>query len=87
MSSSTVFLLADLPFGLLFVAVIAMIGGGLALIPLLLLPIVLITSLWLNWRIRHLTRQQLHDARHKQGLLVDVIDGIENIKEIGRAHV
>ena len=83
MSSSTVFLLADLPFGLLFVGVIAMIGGWLALIPLLLLPVVLITSFWLNLRISRLTRKQLHDARHKHGLLVDVIDGIENIKAAG----
>lgn len=83
MSSSTVFLLADLPFCFLFVGVIAMIGGWLALIPLLLLPVVLITSWWLNWRIGRLTREQLRDTRHKNGLLVDVIDGIESIKAAG----
>lgn len=83
MSSSTVFLLADLPFCFLFVAVIAMIGGWLALIPLLLLPVVLMTSWWLNWRIGRLTRAQLRDTRHKNGLLVDVIDGIESIKAAG----
>jgi len=83
MSSSTVFLLADLPFCFLFVGVIAMIGGWLALIPLLLLPVVLITSWWLNWRIGRLTREQLRDTRHKNGLSVDVIDGIESIKAAG----
>jgi len=83
MSSSTVFLLADLPFCFLFVAIIAVIGGWLAMIPLLLLPIVLLTSAWLNWRISRLTRNQLRDARHKNGLLVDVIDGIESIKAAG----
>lgn len=83
MSSSTVFLLADLPFCFLFIAVIAIIGGWLAAIPLILLPVVLITSLWLNWRIGQLTRRQLQDARHKNGLLVDVIDGIESIKAAG----
>ena len=83
MSSSTVFLLADLPFCFLFVAVIGMIGGWLAVIPLILLPIVLITSIWLNWRIGRLTRQQLSDTRQKNGLLVDAIDGIESIKAAG----
>lgn len=83
MSSSTVFLLADLPFCFLFIAVIGIIGGWLAVIPLVLLPLVLATSLWLNWRIGRLTRRQLQDARHKNGLLVDVIDGIENIKASG----
>lgn len=83
MSSSTVFLLADLPFCFLFIAVIGIIGGWLAVIPLVLLPLVLATSLWLNWRIGRLTRRQLQDARQKNGLLVDVIDGIESIKASG----
>jgi len=83
MSSSTIFLMADLPFCFLFIAVIGMIGNWLAVIPLVLLPIVLITSLWLNWRIARLTRQQLRDTRQKNGLLVDVIDGIESIKAAG----
>lgn len=83
MSSSTVFLLADLPFCFLFIAVIGIIGGWLAAIPLLLLPVVLTTSFWLNWRIGQLTRRQLQDTRHKNGLLVDVIDGIESIKAAG----
>ncbi len=83
MTSSTVFLIADLPFSLLFVAVIGVIGGPLAWIPLLLLPVVLASSAWLNWRMGRLTRQQLKDGRHKNGLLVDVIDGIESIKAAG----
>jgi ATP-binding cassette subfamily C protein LapB len=83
MTSSTVFLIADLPFCFLFVAVIGIIGGLLATIPLLLLPLVLGSSAWLNWRIRRLTQRQLKDARNKNGLLVDVIDGIESIKAAG----
>jgi ATP-binding cassette subfamily C protein LapB len=83
MSSSTVFLLADLPFCFLFIMVIGVIGGWLAVIPLLLLPIVLLSSAWLNWRIGRLTTRQLRDTRHKNGLLVDVIDGIESIKAAG----
>ena len=65
MSSSTVFLLADLPFCFLFIAVIGIIGGWLAVIPLMLLPVVLTTSFWLNWRIGQLTRRQLQDATTK----------------------
>lgn len=83
MSSSTVFLMADLPFCFLFIAMIGIIGGWLAAIPLILLPVVLASSLWLNWRIGQLTRRQLRDTRHKNGLLVDVIDGIESIKAAG----
>ncbi len=83
MTSSTVFLIADLPFCLLFIGVIGVIGGPLAALPLLLLPVVLVSSAWLNWRVRRLTQSQLKEARHKNGLLVDVIDGIESIKAAG----
>lgn len=83
MTSSTVFLIADLPFALLFVGVIAVIGGMLAAIPLALLPLVAIASAWLNWRIRRIARSQLYDARQKNGLLVDAIDGIESVKAAG----
>ena len=83
MTSSTVFLIADLPFCLLFVGVIAVIGGMLATIPLLLLPLVMAASVWLNWRIRRLARAQLYDARQKNGLLIDAIDGIESVKAAG----
>lgn len=83
MTSSTVFLIADLPFALLFIAVIGVIGGPLAILPLLLLPPVIASSVWLNWRMRRLTQSQLKEARHKNGLLVDVIDGIESIKAAG----
>ena len=83
MTSSTVFLIADLPFSLLFVAAIGIIGGPLAVLPLLLLPVVLASSAWLNWRMRRLTQAQLSEGRNKNGLLVDVIDGIESIKAAG----
>lgn len=83
MTSSTVFLIADLPFCLLFVGVIGVIGGLLAAIPLALLPVVMAVSAWLNWRIRRLAKAQLHDARQKNGLLVDAIDGIESVKAAG----
>lgn len=83
MTSSTVFLIADLPFCLLFVGVIAVIGGMLATIPLVLLPLVMAASVWLNWRIRRLARAQLYDARQKNGLLIDAIDGIESVKAAG----
>ncbi len=83
MTSSTVFLMADLPFSLLFIAAIGVIGGPLAALPLLLLPVVLASSAWLNWRMRRLTQAQLSEGRQKNGLLVDVIDGIESIKAAG----
>ena len=45
LTSTTLFVLADLPFALVFVAIIAWIAGPLAWIPLLLLPVSLIVGL------------------------------------------
>jgi ATP-binding cassette subfamily C protein LapB len=44
MTSASFLILADLPFALLFIAAIAGIGGSVALVPLTVFPIALITA-------------------------------------------
>ncbi len=83
MTSSTLFLLADAPFVLFFMLVIAAVGGWLALVPIALLPISILAGLYAKWRMGKLAEQQLFDANKKNGLLVEAIDGIEAIKAVG----
>jgi ATP-binding cassette subfamily C protein LapB len=80
MTSSTLFLLADAPFIIFFIAVIGFVGGVVALVPLALLPIVLVIGLVARWRISKLADMQLRDSNQRSGLLVEAIDGIEAIK-------
>jgi ATP-binding cassette, subfamily C, bacterial LapB len=83
MTSSTLFLLADAPFVLFFIFVIASVGGWLALVPIALLPISIIAGFYAKWRMGKLAEQQMFDANKKNGLLVEAIDGIEAIKAVG----
>ena len=80
MSSGSLFLLADLPFALFFIAVIAMIGGKLALVPIVSLPIALLLALLLGKIIRKGTDRAQVSGNRKNGMLVESLDATETVK-------
>lgn len=80
MSSGSLFLLADLPFALFFVVVIFAIGGVLALVPLISLPIALGVAWALARAIRQDTDRAQISGNRKNGLLVESIDAAETVK-------
>lgn len=80
MSSGSLFLLADLPFALFFVVVIYWLGGALALVPLIGLPIALGIAWVLARLIRRDTQRAQVSQNLKNGLLVESIDAAETIK-------
>lgn len=79
-TSSVIFALVDLPFALLFVGVIALIGGPVALIYLTLLPVAAILGYMTQARTRGLMQRQVTRSNERQGLLVDAIQGTETIR-------
>jgi ATP-binding cassette, subfamily C, bacterial LapB len=83
LTSSTLFVMTDAPFAILFIIVIWMIGGYVALPPLLLLPISLGLGLYAKFKLGKLSEDQVRDANVKNGLLIEAVDGIESIKSIG----
>jgi len=82
LTSTTLFVLADLPFALLFVAVIAWIAGPLAWIPLALLPLSLLTGLMFVRPVARLAMANAAEATQKNGLLIESIDGAETVKAL-----
>ncbi|MDE1467794.1 ATP-binding cassette domain-containing protein [Aurantiacibacter sp. D1-12] len=80
MSSGSLFMLADLPFALFFVGVIAMIGGPLALVPLIALPVALTLALILSKIIRNGTDRAQVSGNRKNGMLVESLDAAETVK-------
>jgi len=80
MSSSSLFLMADLPFALFFIAVIAMIGGQLALVPIISLPVALLLALLLARIIRKGTDRAQVSGNRKNGMLVESLDAAETVK-------
>ncbi len=79
-SSGVIFIIADMPFALMFIAFIALIGGSVAWVYLLLLPVALILGVVAQMRLRHLLKNQLQRSNERQGLLVDTIRGAESIR-------
>ena len=80
LTSSTLFILADTPFALFFIVVIAMISGPVALVPVVFLPISFLVGALMRKPIEDLTAQNMAESNRKNGLLIEAIDGIESIK-------
>lgn len=83
LSATSLFVLADVPFALLFIAVIALVGSWVALVPLLVAPLALLTGLGLQALIRRHARDQQHVSNQKAGLLVEAADGAESVQAVG----
>ncbi len=80
LSSGIVFALLDMPFALMFIAFIAVIGGVVGWVYLLLLPIALLLGYVTQRRLRKLMRAQMMRHNERQGVLVDTIRGAESIR-------
>ncbi|WP_169542579.1 ATP-binding cassette domain-containing protein [Sphingomonas baiyangensis] len=79
-SSASLFLLADLPFALLFLVVIYLLGGYVVLVPLILFPISLLLAFFLARGIRTATEAAQATGNRKNGLLVESFDAAETVK-------
>lgn len=82
-TSATLVAVIDLPFILLFVAIVWLIGGPIAIVPALAIPIVILTGLLVQRPLKRATGQTFKEAAHKHGLLVESINGLETIKAAG----
>jgi len=83
LSSSSLFVLVDVPFALFFIAVIVFIGGPLGVVPLVLVPIAIVVGIVGQRRVQRAIAASQGHQNQKAGLLVEAIDGIENIKATG----
>lgn len=81
--SATVTAIVDLPFSLLFLTVIYLIGGPIAFVLAGLMLLAIIVGLCLQWPLRMLVRKSSKSAEARHGLLVETIHTLETIKAIG----
>lgn len=80
LASTSLFVLADVPFAIVFLLVIAAVGGWVVVVPLIFLPIALTTGLMFQGAIQRHTRRNLSASNRKAGLLVEAVDGAEALK-------
>ena len=82
-ASVTLTTLVDVPFILLTLLVIAMIGGALVFVPLLMIPLVIIAAWLTQPALDRLAGQSMTQAMQKQAVLVETIGGLETVKATG----
>lgn len=79
-SSGTLLTFVDLPFLLIFLVLIGFIGGPLVCIPLAAIPIMLGSSLYLQYKARRAAEEGFTQNMQKNALLVEMVNGLETIK-------
>lgn len=79
-SSSTMTMIIDLPFGVLFLFVIFWIGGALGWIPTLGAAFVILVGLFFQAPINISMSRSFREMMQKQGLLMESLHGLETIK-------
>lgn len=82
-TSITLTALIDLPFVILFIFTIWLIGGSLAIIPLIAVPLSLSLAYVIHRTIAgNISELQRHSSQ-KQATLIETLTGIETIKSLG----
>ncbi|MBT9386709.1 type I secretion system permease/ATPase [Pseudooceanicola sp. CBS1P-1] len=85
-TSATLVAIVDLPFVTLFIFVIYLIGGPLAIVPAVAVPVVLFLGLIVQPFLARLAEQSHADGQSKQSVLVETLSGLETIKVTGAAR-
>ena len=75
--------LIDLPFALLMIVVIGLLGGSLVAIPLLAFPLTAIFALIIQSRLRDTVQRSLALGAERQALLIETLGGLETLKACG----
>ena len=79
-ASATLVALVDVPFILVTLAVMAMIGGWLVLVPIMLIPVVILVGAVTQPMMDRLAAQNMSQAMLKQSVLIETIGGLEMVK-------
>lgn len=81
-SSATLVAIVDLPFIFLFIGVIALIGGPLALIPLIGVLSAIIAGVIVQPLIMKRTQQAMSEGHQKHAVLIETLSGLETVKSV-----
>ena len=80
LTSTTISAVADLPFFLLFLVVLWLVAGPLALVALAAVPLLVIPGLLIQKPLARLASEGMRESALRNALLVEAVEGIEDIK-------
>jgi ATP-binding cassette subfamily C protein LapB len=82
LTSATVTAFADIPFIALFILVIWLVAGPVAVVPAVAVPIALIGGIILQSPLKSAISKTQVESAQKHGILVETIGGLETIKSL-----
>ncbi len=82
-SSATLSAVSDLPFIVIFIAMTFVMGGPLGWVMVVAVPLILGASWLIQGTLRRATSSNLRQQADLHGLLVEAVEGIEDIKATG----
>lgn len=86
-ASATITAIVDVPFILLTLAVIAIIGGPVVFVPLAMVPLVILAGYLTHPAMDRLSAQGMGQGLLKQSVLVEAIGGLETVKTAGAGNM
>jgi len=81
-TSSSMVLFIDIPFMFIFIIILWFIGGMVALVPTLIIPIVIIVAALIQPNLRSMAEGELKSKQSKLGILVELLNGHEAVRTI-----
>ncbi len=82
-ASATLSALSDLPFIVVFVAMAFVVGGPLGWVLVISIPLLLAGAALIQGRMRRATMAHMRQTADLHGVLVEAVDGIEDLKAAG----
>ncbi len=86
-TSATLVAVVDLPFIFLFIWVISMISGPLALVPLIAVPLVIMSGLVIQPFLARIAESSMQTNMSKQSVLVETLNGLETVQATGSGRL
>ncbi len=82
-ASATLTAIVDVPFILITLLLVALIGGWVVLVPALMVPMVILVGWLTNPALERLSARSMGEGLAKQSVLVEAIGGLETVKSAG----
>lgn len=86
-TSATLVAIVDLPFIFLFIWVISLIAGPLALVPLIAVPLVILSGLVIQPFLARIAESSMQTNMSKQSVLVETLNGLETVQATGSGRL
>ena len=81
-SGQSILLLIDFPFVLIYLVLISVIAGPLVVVPLVLLAVFLLVSVWTGRKLRHSLESRSNMEDRRQNFVIELLHGIHTAKSM-----